>query len=59
MPFFGMNITRNKKMHKIFIIHNLDELLPHYPHHWVILAQKQPVMEYETSKPSKSIHSYL
>ena len=46
-------------MIKILRIHNLDELLPHYPHHWVILAQKQPVIEYEASKPHKNIHSYL
>ena len=46
-------------MNRIFKIHNLNELLPRYPHHWVILAQKQPVIEYEASKPSMNTLSYL
>lgn len=46
-------------MHRIFKIPNLKELLPRYPHHWVILAEKQPVIEFEASKPPKNTHSYL
>ena len=46
-------------MNRIIKIHNLKQLLPRYPHHWVILAQKQPVIEYEASKPHQSVNAYL